>query len=65
MDKTVGLWSALAALEGPKEYIIYFGGDPDDITVIGESAGGGIVQHLITAWAGERSVPFKKVCCAL
>lgn len=62
IDKNVGLWDGLVALEWTKEYISYFGGDPDDITVIGESAGGGIAQALITAWGGEKgAVPFNKV----
>ena len=60
MDANTGLWDALAALEWTKEYISYFGGDPDDITVIGESSGGGIAQHLITAFGGETEVPFSK-----
>lgn len=61
MVKNAGLWDALAALEWTKEYISYFGGDPDDITLIGESAGSGMGQHLITAWGGEKEVPFNKV----
>lgn len=60
LDANTGLWDALAALEWTKEYISYFGGNPDDITVIGESSGGGIAQHLITAFSGKRGVPFTK-----
>lgn len=61
MDKNTGLWDALAAIEWTKEYISFFGGDPDDITVIGESAGGGIIHHLLTAHGGQGTVPFNKV----
>jgi carboxylesterase type B len=60
VDANTGLWDALAALEWTKEYISYFGGDPDDIIVVGESSGGGIAQHLITAFGGEGEVPFNK-----
>lgn len=61
VDKNVGLYDAEAALLWVNEYISYFGGDPDDITLIGESAGGGIGQHLITAYGGEKELPIKKV----
>lgn len=60
-DKNVGVYDGLAALEWVHEYISYFGGDPDDITIIGESAGGGVGQMLVTAYAGEKDLPIKKV----
>ncbi|KAK6543385.1 hypothetical protein TWF694_000133 [Orbilia ellipsospora] len=60
MTPNVGLWDALVALEWTKEYISYFGGDPDRITTIGESAGGGIIQHLLTLRGGNGTVPFSQ-----
>ena len=57
----VGLWDGLAALEWTQQYISRFGGDPNLITAIGESAGGAIIQHLITARGGSGTVPFKQV----
>ncbi|KAF3923563.1 Cholinesterase [Dactylellina cionopaga] len=60
MAPNAGLWDALVALEWTKEYISYFGGDPDRITVIGESAGGGMLQHLLTLRGGNGTVPFNQ-----
>ncbi len=41
-----GLRDATAALEWVRASIESFGGDPERVTVFGESAGGGIVLHL-------------------
>jgi cholinesterase len=45
-----------------KTYISLFGGDPDNITVLGHSAGGGSVIHHITAYGGEHpdDLPFQR-----
>ena len=44
-----GLMDMVAALKWVKANIAQFGGDPDNITIFGESAGGGAVDDLMIA----------------
>jgi len=48
-----GLFDAVAALEWVRENIERFGGDPDNVTIFGESAGASIVTLLQTAPQAE------------
>jgi para-nitrobenzyl esterase len=43
-----GMMDMVAALEWTKRNIAAFGGDPDNVTIFGESAGGMAVQKLMT-----------------
>ena len=47
------LFDAVAALEWVRDNIARFGGDPDNVTIFGESAGGSIVTLLQTAPQAE------------
>jgi carboxylesterase type B len=61
MDSNVGLHDAAAATEWTKKYISRFGGDPNQITVMGESAGGAIINLMLTGNGGQGQLPFQQV----
>ena len=52
-DSNLGLRDQVAALEWVKRNIAEFGGDPDNVTVFGESAGGNAVTTLMTVPAAK------------
>ncbi|KAF9071773.1 alpha/beta-hydrolase [Rhodocollybia butyracea] len=61
IDLNVGLLDQRAGIEWIKRHVVKFGGDPDDITIYGESAGGASMVMQITAYGGTKPVPFKRV----
>jgi carboxylesterase type B len=46
-------------LKWVQKYISLFGGSPDRVTVMGESAGAASILHHITSYGGAKPVPFQ------
>ncbi|KAF2665150.1 alpha/beta-hydrolase [Microthyrium microscopicum] len=55
-----GLYDQRAVLEWIRDYIPLFGGNPQDVSVIGESAGAGSIMHQLTAFGGKQDPLFRK-----
>ena len=55
-----GIEDQIAALSWTKRNITAFGGDPDKITIAGQSAGAGSVQCILTSPKSERLVAVTK-----
>lgn len=56
----LGFYDQLVAFEWVQQYISLFGGDPEQITVIGESAGAASILHHITSYGGNTTLPFQQ-----
>ncbi|OAA51225.1 Carboxylesterase, type B [Beauveria brongniartii RCEF 3172] len=64
MDANIGLFDSLASAEWTAKYIHKFGGDASRFSVIGESAGAGILYYLTTLQNGEADLPFQQAFIA-
>jgi len=58
-DMNVGLLDQRAAIEWVSRHIHQFGGDGQQITIDGESAGGASVMLQMTAYGGTKGAPFQ------
>lgn len=56
----VGLWDQRAALEWIQKYIPDIGGNKDEITAMGISAGAGSILHHLTAEGGKKDPIFRR-----
>ncbi|KAK0625939.1 carboxyl ester lipase [Immersiella caudata] len=56
----LGMHDCLAAAEWTKKYIGRFGGDPERVTVFGQSAGAGIIGLLAVVNGGKGKLPFQQ-----
>ncbi|KAJ4423137.1 hypothetical protein N0V82_002266 [Gnomoniopsis sp. IMI 355080] len=56
----LGLYDQLVAFEWVQQYISLFGGNPEKITVMGESAGAASILHHITSYGGNTTLPFQQ-----
>ncbi|KAF2663439.1 alpha/beta-hydrolase [Microthyrium microscopicum] len=55
-----GLWDQYAVLEWIQSYGELFGGDTDDVSLWGESAGSGSIMHQLTAFGGKEKPLFHR-----
>jgi hypothetical protein len=62
MDANLGMHDCLAAAKWTSKYVDRFGGDPGRITVMGQSAGAGILSLLSVINGGREKLPFQQVC---
>ncbi|KAJ3527258.1 hypothetical protein NM208_g10787 [Fusarium decemcellulare] len=53
MVANAALYDQRLALEWVQEHILQFGGDPDRVTIMGQSSGGASILHHLTAFGGK------------
>ncbi|XXG98130.1 Suppressor of Sensor Kinase (SLN1) [Hypoxylon texense] len=62
-SENAGLRDQRLAIEWVRDNIAYFGGDPEKITISGQSSGGLAVGIQIMAYGGTKPVPFQQAIC--
>ncbi|RWA11787.1 hypothetical protein EKO27_g3304 [Xylaria grammica] len=62
-SENAGLRDQRLALEWVRHHIDQFGGDPDKVTIFGQSSGGLSVGMQIMAYGGSKPVPFQQGIC--
>jgi carboxylesterase type B len=55
-----GLWDQRAVQEWIQKYANLFGGNPNEVSLWGESAGAGSIMHHLTAFGGKKPALFKR-----
>ncbi|KAF2015243.1 putative lipase [Aaosphaeria arxii CBS 175.79] len=58
-----GLRDQRLAIEWVRENIAHFGGDPENITIFGQSSGGLAVGMQLLAYGGTKPLPFRRGIC--
>ncbi|KIJ63786.1 hypothetical protein HYDPIDRAFT_155304 [Hydnomerulius pinastri MD-312] len=59
-DENAGLLDQRAGFEWVQRHISKFGGDPSEVTIVGESAGGASMVMQVVAYGGTQPPPFKR-----
>ncbi|KAI0816484.1 putative lipase [Xylaria sp. FL0064] len=62
-SENAGLRDQRLGLEWVRDHIDQFGGDPDKVTIFGQSSGGLAVGMQIMAYGGTKPVPFQQGIC--
>ncbi|KAI0160931.1 carboxylesterase family protein [Hypoxylon sp. FL1284] len=62
-SENAGLRDQRLAIEWVRDNIAHFGGDPEKITISGQSSGGLAVGLQIMAYGGSKPVPFQQGIC--
>jgi carboxylesterase type B len=60
VDSNIGLFDCLAAAQWTFEYIHKFGGDRNQITAGGQSAGAGMLYYMSGLYGGDGRLPFQQ-----
>jgi carboxylesterase type B len=62
-SENAGLRDQRLAIEWVRDNIVYFGGNPDNITIFGQSSGGLAVGLQLLAFGGTKPLPYQRGIC--